>query len=391
MKKTSSFDFVQLRGAIASGSVEIPPTVAMAMEKPIDFPSIDRALVPGDRVAIAVHDSLPQASLVVQSLIDWLFNHPALSDLRLSVVLANGQDTLAEQITSWLSDKYPESTQGDEPQCSVVCHDPDDPHSLEYIAASDQAEAIYLHRELVEADFVIPVYRWLEPHDPRSHDPYMVLPTFGDRATLNRYAKAWLRHSDAGAQSSMSIAESGWLAGIQFAIGALANQEGQIAMLVSGTPAGVDRACQEGLGTSPQAEKTSPEKGFDLVVVELVDESGAPNWRQIAGAACSAERWLSPAGRIVVVASKLSVVSPGIGALASDDPDEEIQQVLLDSQLEDAFSAAVLRGIQSRRSIYVQSQVDPEILESLGFASIRNPSELERLIHKASRVGVMEY
>jgi len=189
----------------------------------------------------------------------------------------------------------------------------------------------------------------------------------------------------------MSIAESGWLAGIQFAIGALANQEGQIAMLVSGTPAGVDRACQEVLGTSPQAEKIASEKGFDLVVVELVDEFGTPNWRQIAGAACSAERWLSPAGRIVVVASKLSVVSSGIGALASDDPDEEIQQVLLDSQLEDSFSAAVLRGIQSRRSIYLQSQVDPETLESLGFASIRNPSELDRLIHKASRVGVMEY
>lgn len=62
MKNYTGFDFVQLRGAIVSGSVEIPQAVAQAMESPIDFPSIDRALVPGDRVAIAVHESLPQAA-----------------------------------------------------------------------------------------------------------------------------------------------------------------------------------------------------------------------------------------------------------------------------------------------------------------------------------------
>jgi hypothetical protein len=128
-----------------------------------------------------------------------------------------------------------------------------------------------------------------------------------------------------------------------------------------------------------------------LVVVQLVDESREPSWNHIAGAACSTERWLTPTGRIVVVAPSLIDVTSGVGALASDDPDEELQQILLDSKLQDAFAAAVLRGIQSRRSIYLQSQVDSEVLESLGFASIRNPGELERLMQSAGRVGVMEY
>jgi hypothetical protein len=55
MKNPSAFDFVQLRGAVASGLIEIPQAVEQALESPLDFPAIDRALVPGDRVAIAVH------------------------------------------------------------------------------------------------------------------------------------------------------------------------------------------------------------------------------------------------------------------------------------------------------------------------------------------------
>jgi hypothetical protein len=146
------------------------------------------------------------------------------------------------------------------------------------------------------------------------------------------------------------------------------------------------------LGSNDQQDSDrQSDHGFDLVVVQLVDESQAPSWSQVASAAHGAERWLTPAGRIVVVANGLAEVTSGIGALASDEPDEDLQQMLLQSTLSDAFAAAVLRGIQSRRSVYVQSQVDAETLESLGFASIRNPNELERLMQSAVRVGVLEY
>jgi hypothetical protein len=100
---------------------------------------------------------------------------------------------------------------------------------------------------------------------------------------------------------------------------------------------------------------------------------------------------LSPTGRIVVVADKLMVATEGISSLASDEPDAELIQELLSGPIEDAFPAALLRSVQSRRSIYLQCQVDPETLESLGFASIANAAQLERLINGAGRVGVLEY
>lgn len=409
MKNPSSFEFVQLRCAIAPGSVDIPQAVADALGNPIDFPSIDLALVPGDCIAIAVHESVPQPEPIVKAIVEWLLSkHPA-SDLSIRVVLAPGNESLAEQLNNWLATRWPVSElEGDysadkssenaiaesTPSHSlqrVLCHDPDDQQNLEYIAATDQSEAIYLNRELVEADFVIPIYRWLEPKDPRGHDPYVVLPAFGDRATQARYAKSWLREHEPARGTHKKASESGWLAGIQYAIGAVANQEGLLAMLVGGAPESVDKVCSEGVHTAPNPTETHTQQNFELVVVELVDPLRVPSWTQVASAAWSAQRWLSPAGRIVVVATSLAEVTPGIGALASDDPDEELQQTLLTSSLQDAYAAAVLRDIQSRRSVYVQSQVDPELLESLGFASIRDPSELERLMQKSKRVGVMEY
>jgi len=390
MKNNSRFDFVQLRCAIATGSLEIPQAVAQAMENPIDFPPINQALVPGDRVAIAVQDNLPHAPSVVESIVDWIIQQQ-LDDLRISVILPSGRQVQAETLIESLKQKYPEYLQEDDPRCSVVCHDPDNQQNLEYIAASEQAEPIYLHRDLVEADFVIPVYRWLEPQDPRANDPYVVLPAFADRTTMNRHAKSWLKQSGFIRNTPKTDSESGWLAGIQFAIAALANQEGKIAMIASGNPLKVDQKCREAIAASGTATPIQNDAGFDLIVAQLVDDSHSANWCDVASAAHSAERWLTPAGRIVVVATELDEISTGIGALASDDPDEELQQSLLESNLKDAFAAAVLRGIQSRRSIYVQSKVDPETLESLGFASIRDPNELERLMQSVARVGVMEY
>jgi len=390
MKNTSRFDLVQLRCAIATGSIEIPQAIALAMEKPLDFPPISQALVPGDRVAIAVHENLPHATSFVESIVDWILQQQ-LEDLRISVILPSGRQAQAETLIESLKQKHPEYLQEDDPRCSVVCHDPDNQQNLEYIAASEQAEPIYLHRDLVEADFVIPVYRWLEPQDPRANDPYVVLPAFADRATMNRHAKSWLKQSGFIRNTPKTDSESGWLAGIQFAIAALANQEGKIAMIASGNPLKVDQKCREAIAASGTATPIQNDAGFDLIVAQLVDDSHSANWCDVASAAHSAERWLTPAGRIVVVATELDEISTGIGALASDDPDEELQQSLLESNLKDAFAAAVLRGIQSRRSIYVQSKVDPETLESLGFASIRDPNELERLMQSVARVGVMEY
>jgi hypothetical protein len=180
---------------------------------------------------------------------------------------------------------------------------------------------------------------------------------------------------------------------VQFTIAVVLNHDGDVGLVAAGNPERVAQACSQAVATKP----TSPSlQSLELVVVRILGGGNSaparsPTWDEVASAAWIAEKWLTPTGRIVVVAERLDEVTEGINALSSDTPDAELTQELLNSTMEHAFSAAILRSIQSRRSVYLQSQISTEILESLGFASIEYSSELERLIQSVGRVGVLEY
>ena len=415
MKPTSDSELIQLRSAICDTSIALSETAVQALLEPLDYPSVDLAFVPGDRLVIALHDNLPNPFGILAPILDWLIRQLESKNVSITVVIPENHQAFPKQLADWLaehhpsktlvsqedskqqetigSDSDPENNAGDSSdEIRVVVYSPDEPQSLEYIAASENAEPMYLQRELVEADFVIPIYRWLEPSDPRGPDPYVVLPAFADGTTKLQYAKQWLTQSPASSTRSWSQ-QTGWLLGVQFTVGVVLNHDGQVGMLAAGNPESVAQACSQAVVSK---HTSSAVQALDLVVVRIIlpdlsEGSRGTRWDEVASAAWIAEKWLSPTGRIVVVADKLMVATEGISSLASDEPDAELIQELLSGPIDDAFPAALLRSVQSRRSIYLQCQVDPETLESLGFASIANAAQLERLINGAGRVGVLEY
>ena len=421
------YELIQLRSAVTTETVSVDAALLRMLDHPIGFPTIDQAIVPGDRIAIAMLEGVPEARQVLEATLAWLAERLASKEVLCTVVLPSKHEWLAESIRLWLTTHWPnpnrptrETETGDRDQAGdlsgegaeeqighkVVCHAPDEQDQLEYVAASEVADPIYLQRDLVEADLVLPIYRWFESNDPRGHDPYVVLPGFGDRITLRNHGKAWLHRFNTRSKPSAerplrSTSVSGWLIGIQFAIGVVANGEGQVGFVAAGDPEQVAEACRiSATGTETRTPAQNDRKAIsagianqslELVVVNLVSKANTPTWTDIASAVWSAERWLAPSGRVVVVAQELEDIPSGIQALASDEPDEEIQQMLLDGSLEESFPAAVLRSIQSRRSIYIQSKIDPELLESLGFACISDAAGLNRLIQTSRRVGMLEY
>jgi hypothetical protein len=413
MKPNFDSDFISLRSAICDDSVSLPEAMVEALRNPIEYPSVDLAFVPGDRLVIALHESLPNPFQIATPVLDWLIRQLAEKQVSITLVIPklsnadNSEAKLPDQLRQWLEQHHPELsliigslTEDDSTETApvphevirVVYHSPDDAQSLEYIAASDAAEPMYLQRELVEADFVIPIYRWLEPSDPRSTDPFVVLPAFADRSTQQYYAKRWLLRTPNVPDEEINH-QSGWLLGVQFTIAIVLNHDGDVGLVAAGNPERVAQACSQAVATKPTSSSL---QSLELVVVRILGGGNSaparsPTWDEVASAAWIAEKWLTPTGRIVVVAERLDEVTEGINALSSDAPDAELTQELLNSTMEHAFSAAILRSIQSRRSVYLQSQISTEILESLGFASIEYSSELERLIQSVGRVGVLEY
>jgi hypothetical protein len=91
----------------------------------------------------------------------------------------------------------------------------------------------------------------------------------------------------------------------------------------------------------------------------------------------------------IVICSDLDHLSIGVQQLGTDEQDDKLQRRLLKSDLEDAFAAAVLSSIKSRRSIYLMSQLSAHQVESLGLAHIANASDIERLCQTADAVVAM--
>jgi siroheme synthase (precorrin-2 oxidase/ferrochelatase) len=108
----------------------------------------------------------------------------------------------------------------------------------------------------------------------------------------------------------------------------------------------------------------------------------------VARAVARAESLLNATGRVVVCCD-LDHVTPGVQQLISDDDDSTLQMELLGSDFEDAFAAAVIRSVQSRRSVYLLSQLAADQIEDLGFAHISSPHDIERLAQGAGDICVI--
>ena len=108
----------------------------------------------------------------------------------------------------------------------------------------------------------------------------------------------------------------------------------------------------------------------------------------VARAAAHADMQLDTHGSIVVC-TDLKHLSSGILQLGSDESEDKLQRQLLNSDLEDAFAAAVLSSIKSKRSIYLMSQLKSSQIESLGLAYIDSQADIERLCREATSVCIM--
>src|SRR5438270_2076965 len=60
------------RGPVAPASADVSAAVADALEHPLDYPPLRRALTPDDHVAVLVDESLPDLSHFLSPLLDHL-------------------------------------------------------------------------------------------------------------------------------------------------------------------------------------------------------------------------------------------------------------------------------------------------------------------------------
>ena len=346
--------------------------VTNALSNPIEFPSLDLAIIAGDHVALAVDPNVPNLAEVLKSIIEFLTNTDAG---RVDVVL---WEEATDETVETLRKELKSAT-------SVTKHAACDREQLRYMGADAGGEAVYLNRLLVDADFVLPVVcsRLLDKR--LNNDISGIYPSFADSATRNRH---WLT---GGAEESDS--QVAWMLGVCILMSITADSAGNLGTVSVGVP--------DVIAKTIYATKQNPADFpvASLVIASIDGGQQQQTWSNVARAAIAAAQHVQPDGTIVLWTALDQTPSGQLSKL--DDfnfsaVDEDIRKSSTIAE-EDVFPdwkpydllAHSLAKIASEHRILLRSHLDEEVVESMGLGVIELPDQLSHLCDGFDSCGVL--
>lgn len=379
-------DFAEISGLLQSKQVweyqsgtrrscrDVARQAFNALQQPDDFPPIGAALVPGDRVAMAVDPNVPQLIEVIQGTMK------ALSQSELGEIDIVVWDECHEQTFAAIQNEVGESAR-------VVRHRSSNRESLRYLGADDDADPVYVNRLLVDADFVLPIVAG-RPLDTRcQHDLTGVFPNFADSASRLRHrAQRAVKAQDAK-QDAPYLPETAWLLGVHIMMCVTASTTGQVGEIIAGTP----DAMRKQLTASRRALAEFPPPA-SLVIASLDGDSQQQTWGNAARAISAASRYAKPGGTIVLWGAideppggKLLTIGDSAGLTSTEQP------------IDDGFprwdatvdTAGAMERIAADYRLLIHAHLEDDLIESMGFGSVASTDELVRLSQSFDSCGFL--
>lgn len=339
--------------------------VHAAVSDPLDFPPLTAAIVPGDRIAIALEAGTPRAGDIVAGLLKaiWECDHELGS---IHVVVAPGA-------SSELAD-LPESLRK---QVTITEHDPRDTGSLSYLAASEAGEPIYFNKQICDADLVVPVSTARVPQSPGYFGVHSGLfPQFSDTATQNRF-----RVPDVGLavhdQRCAEVNEAAWLLGVQLLVQVVPGGGSEVLEVIAGEPGAVAR---RGAEICNLAWNHATPNRARLVIAGIAGGPAQQTWDNVARALHAASGAVLEEGTVLLCTDLSESPGPALMQLANSSDDEHALRELARDHSEDAPAAAMLVTARQRSSIYLLSDLGAEVVEALGVGHVHGIEDLERLV-----------
>lgn len=349
-----------------------------ALKQPLDFPPVADALVPGDRVALAVDPNLPELVDIVTATAMNLRESGAEA---VDVVL---WDEAKEETLSQLREQLQREGTSLSGRCEVLRHDSADRESLRYLAADDDGEPLYLNRAVVDADFVLPVVaeRPLDALSPC--DPAGVFPALADSASRCRYRDA-LR----GAGNETVQPEIAWLLGVHVLMSVTADACGRAGRIVAGTP----QAVRQQVGPAPRRPDEFPPDAA-LIVASLDGDTQQQTWANAARAVAAASRYAEPGGTIVLwteIDQPLGDASVRLGdsSASMSDSEEKLGSDGFPLWESHVGVARTFERVAAEHRILLHSRLDAETVEAMELGVVRSPEELRRVSSSFASCGIL--
>ncbi len=363
---------------------DVPSAVAHSLSHPLDFPALQQALVPGDKVVMILDRHVPSAAEVIAGL--W------------SVCAAAGvapQDVLVIQPIA-LTGARPSDPRRllPEPVRETVgwkMHDPTDDQGIGYLASTSDGERIYLAREVLNADFVLPIGRLA--FDPVQGRRSAMSSFYPGLSNTEAFAKSrGMGHSELGPDDErplgQRIQEIGWLLGVQFAMQVMpSNGHGGAAAVLAGNP---DSLTQRGRTVLDANWRVKFDQRGETVLVSIPSSADdVSGWEQLGDALEAASRLIVREGRIIVLSDLAADAGPGIQMLRSCRSAKAALQPLRRESPPDLVAASQIAAAADWASVYLLSKLPSQAVEDTFFTPLESEAEVSRLLNTCDGIVVL--
>ncbi len=353
-------------------SADFAKEVRQQLATPLDFPPLEMAVVPDDRIIIALDRQTPGSAEIIAAV--WSICE------RRSV---KPKDVTILQPASWKSDKLadPRIALPDAVQKAMhwTIHDATDKKREGYLANSANGERIYLDREVIDADFVLPI--GAIGFDPLLGFRSAASAIFPGLSNIDAMAKARGQdHSELRPEDDRPLRqlqdEVAWLLGVQFAIQVLPSINGRPGGVIGGALEPTTSAARDWLTQYWFVEQP---RRCEIVVVAVDADASGTSWEQFGAAIQTARNLVQRGGKIVLLSNLSAEPTDGFRYLQQcGSPREALKPLRLESP-PDLIPASRLASAADWATVYLVSGLSSDVVESLCMTPLA-PAEAARLI-----------
>jgi nickel-dependent lactate racemase len=346
--------------------------VRAALEAPLGFPALRRALTPDDHVTVVIDDHLPHFLDLVVPLLEHITGAGVKPE---AITLLSAT---ASAHTSWVDD-LPDAFQ----DVTLEVHHPGERRHLAYLATTRHGRRLYLNRSLVDADQIVVLAG-------RGYDPWLgttgaettLFPALSDEATLKELTAEPTERSRAALDEETT--EVGWLLGVPFLVQVIEGSGDTIADVVAGPV----ESSAETRNRLEARWRVTVERPADVVIASLSGDPSQHDFSDLARALNSAAAVVRSGGRIVL----LTQANPNLSAAAVLQQAEGPEQAVTALRQQQPLNAPARWWADAARHahIYLLSGLSAEDTEQLFATPLESAGQAQKLIGAGDFCVVLE-
>jgi len=391
---------------------DVGAATAAALAQPIEFPPLRQAVVPGDKIVLALEPDVPQAASIVAAVVAAVIEAGASPEDITILRAEDDRHSLAKDPRAQLPAAHREQVQ-------MSTHHPAARGDLSYLAADEHDRPIYVSRRLLDADVVVPIgcvrldeslgyggaratlYPTFSDQDARLRCRAAVNGASGIHGDAPAMKRSFRRASDesapsgrtskrrsakggggdaAGAPISQSEADHvAWLLGVAFTIQAVPGRAEDVLHLLAGR---VDEVLRRGGQLCREAWAFEVPARASLVVAAIDGDADQQTWDNVGRAVAAAQRVVQPNGTIALCTELADAPGPALRTAAAAESWEQAQRRIHKQKTPDIPTAEQWARARDVARLYLLSRLDESEVERLGAAHVESAAEVTRLIDR---------